>query len=157
MRAASYFFGPRHSLVTPSVPLVLRQPLEAVVLLTRDLPSPAPAACALLLRVQKAGLALHRAVRLDRSARDAIGVSPKSDDDAPRLAFLLSRDGHPLAFASAAVLSGEPEADEALAASLLPCPPDVASAVAAKSGPAPCALESMYKYTSFTSKNDLLK
>ena len=175
-RASSYFFGPRtritstasasssssSSTALPTLPigLVPRQPREAVILLLKPEPSPSTASIALLMRQQSAGLALHAAVRLEKSARDDLKLTSFVGDDAtPRLAFLLSREGDALHHATDALTSpSTQEADVAAAASaaLLPCPPQTATAFAALSGPPPCALSDLYKYTSFTLKNELL-
>ena len=161
-RTAAFFFGPRQAAAAASPPappvaaLALRQPRRLVVLLTHPSPSPAQAACALLLRMQGAGLALHRAMRLDRARRDALGVSRDGDDAAPRVAFLLSREGDAPAFAARALSSGDAVEDSALGASLVPCAPDVASAVLTAAGAAPCQLADMYRFTAFQVKNEML-
>ena len=165
LKAASYFFGPRHvaptmisgALAAKTASLVLRQPRTCVLLLTNLATSPATAACALLTRMQHAGLSLHRAVRLDKTKRDALGVAPASnDDDRPRLAFLFSREGEPLPFATAALPSADGADDAALGAVVIACPHQIASALVVSAGPAPCALGDMIKYTLFTLKNELL-
>ena len=153
-RATSFFFGPRPAAggrwsASPAAPLVLRQPRDLLLLVSRAEPAPAPAACALLLKMQRAGLTLHRALCLDKRGRDALGVDVACGA-ASCLLFLLSREGQPLAFATSALGA---EANELL--SLQECPVEVASTVLTKAGPAPCPLGDMFKYTTWMLKNDL--
>lgn len=80
--------------------------------------------------------------------------------DISSFAFLLSREGHARVFAAPAILAGDDEprvvaAEDVLDPVLVPCTPPLAGAVLALA-PAPCELTSMYRYSLFALKNDLV-
>jgi len=154
-RCAAFFFGSRLSGSGDGVPVPLsfrlvRQPL--LLLTTGTSERQRTAASTLINCFQRAGFALHGGARASAAVLDDIGVRKGGP---ARLAFLMSREGVPMALAAPTLEEAKREAGEALLAEAHPCTEVVARELLG-SAAATSGSKDVFRYLLFALKSDIL-